>query len=43
MADDNQYSKEANEAEMVGEGGAVQESTDPEPTDDDENAEGESE
>ena len=41
MADDNQYSKEANEAEMVAEGGAVQESTDPEPTDDD-NAEGDS-
>lgn len=35
MADDNKYSKEANEAEMVAEGGAVQESTDPEPTDDD--------
>ncbi|WKK60827.1 transcription termination/antitermination protein NusG [Corynebacterium sp. P3-F1] len=41
MADDNQYSKEANEAEMVGEGGAVQESTDPEPTDGD-SSEGES-
>ena len=30
MAEDNEYSVEANEAEMVGEGGAVQESTDPE-------------
>ena len=29
MAEDNEYSVEANEAEMVGEGGAVQESTDP--------------
>ena len=38
MADDNEYSVEANEAEMVAEGGAVQESTDPEVTEADETA-----
>ena len=32
MAEDNEFSVEANEAEMVAEGGAVQESTDPEVT-----------
>ena len=32
MAEDNEFSVEANEAEMVAEGGAVQESTDPEIT-----------
>ena len=42
MADDNEYSVEANEAEMVAEGGAVQESTDPEVTEADETAAAES-